>query len=339
MKDRGIKKMKGRTLQWVVSWLLMGLLSACGGSQPQAGRGFEPLDQARTYLETARSLELAAVHPQDFAAAEAALQAAQTAWNSGDAETAGVKCHESIVASRKMMSQFYSDTVMKLAQRARDELERRTVRDPENPLSDPIPALDEMLPDADAPAVDPHLTSIHQVLKDLDNVLKINAGLRTSWEKTLGSDLSFEKGQTELSEEGRRFLKELMTEVMGKIHSEYADQAVTITIKVAGYTDQLGFGQDTPLVKNLIQGMGNPIPNDEPERRRFLNKRLSEMRAESVGKYLKKLIHETDRRNLLNVEMETVGRGEDIPSEARPPYPVADARRRICKIYIYAVTR
>jgi hypothetical protein len=107
-------------------------------------------------------------------------------------------------------------------------------------------------------------------------------------------------------------------------------------VKVVGYTDALNFGRGTPLVARLTEGVESETPEADPARRRFLNQRLSRFRAEAASRALAEALEEME---MGPISVEAVGRGEEIPSGVSPPHPPADPRRRICRIFVHAVSR
>jgi hypothetical protein len=89
-------------------------------------------------------------------------------------------------------------------------------------------------------------------------------------------------------------------------------------------------------VKKLIEGVEREnIPRGYPEKRKFLNQRLSAFRARTVSEYLVQLLVQQNRQG--QVEQEISRLGEELPPSITAPYPIEDARRRICKIYEYVV--
>ncbi len=120
----------------------------------------------------------------------------------------------------------------------------------------------------------------------------------------------------------------------------YPDKNVTIRIKAVGYTDEVSFREGTNLVKTLIAGFENIVPISGIERRKFLNQRLSSLRAQTIGDYFRNLIVQSEQQfQKVFVEQDIQGKGEELPPDVNAPYPISDPRRRICKIYSYVIAK
>jgi len=89
-----------------------------------------------------------------------------------------------------------------------------------------------------------------------------------------------------------------------------------------------------------MEGVENDVPTAYPGRRQFLNQRLSEFRARTIGEYLVQIITRNEGEDSwITIEQEIVGLGEEIPQDLPEPHPLADPRRRMCKIYSSITTR
>jgi outer membrane protein OmpA-like peptidoglycan-associated protein len=150
--------------------------------------------------------------------------------------------------------------------------------------------------------------------------------------------IPFDSGEYDLSDKGKFILQSLADEVITikeEFLQQYPDKSVTITITVIGYTDQSGFKEGTALVNELLEGLEGEIPKDKTELRKLLNQRLSEKRARIVGDHLKQRILATEQEDSqIQIERQIEGRGEELPPDIPPQYPVNDPRRQICKIWV-----
>ncbi|GBC61886.1 hypothetical protein DENIS_2848 [Desulfonema ishimotonii] len=300
-------------------------------------QALDAVEEAGGYMNTLQNLNARTADRDAFERAAQRLSDARTAVTARDFSAARAAAGESIAVSRALLTGYYHGTVAELARRARRELERKNRQDPEDPVSNHIPTLDGMAAYAETLEEDPQIVAISRVLQDLNQVLNISDGLRTGWQKILRTDTAFDVGQYDLSHAGLQAIGELAGEVAEKIRQAYPKRPVTLTVRVVGYTDQLNFGHGTRLVERLTQGETDEIPAADPDRRRFLNYRLSRFRAEAIRTYLEALIREQTGEMPVTLETEAVGRGEEMPAGLSPPYPVSDPRRRICKIYLCAI--
>jgi outer membrane protein OmpA-like peptidoglycan-associated protein len=308
------------------------LLGGCGGAQPLRKMATARLARAAHFLDTVRSLELAQTDPAGAAGAETALEAARAAFADGDFPAARQAADASAAASRELLRRYYRETVARLAERVRKALEERSRQDPEDPLAERIPALDAVAARVDRLAANPQVVSVSRVLGDLETVLAVSDSLRASWRRTLPADDAFAPGTDELSEAGAATLDALAASVREADAPPGGEAASAhYFVKVVGYTDQLNFGRNTPLAAHLSRGVEDQAPETDPERRRFLNRRLSRFRAEAVAEALADRL-EGDG---VKVTAEAVGRGETVPPQLPPPYPAADPRRRICRVFIH----
>jgi outer membrane protein OmpA-like peptidoglycan-associated protein len=228
--------------------------------------------------------------------------------------------------------------VARLAERARAALAERNRRDPEDPIVREIPEMDRILSGEAAVEPPAPMEAVRRVLSDLKAVVTVSDGLRRSWRRTLPVDESFRSGAAELSPAGLEMLEALAEEIRSGMSPENGEPRSSngLAVKVVGYTDALNFGRDAPLAARLTQGVEAVTPEADPARRRFLNQRLSRFRASAVAEALEKRL---EALALGQVTVEAVGRGEEIPAGVSPPHPAADPRRRICRIFVHAVSR
>lgn len=322
-----------RLLVPVALCLGFGLLAGCGAAQLRREVAADRVARAAHYRETIRSLNLDGTYPALSVEAREALERARTALAGDDFDGAASAADESAAASRSLLSRFYRETVVRLAVRARDTLAERSRRDPEDPLTERIPELDGIADRGDRAAANPRVASIRRVLGDLDTVLAVTDGIRDGWRRTLPADEAFVSGTFDLSEAGREALDKLAAEVRRTASSD-GGRSDRFRVKAVGYTDPLNFGRGTRLAAQLADGVA--VPDADPERRRFLNRRLSRFRADAAARYLADRLRADGGPD---VTAEAVGRGEDLPADVLPPYPAADPRRRICRVFVHRVPR
>ncbi len=321
--------------------LLLGLglaLTGCGAGRLELEAAADRVARADRFLETVRSLNLAAAYPDLTASAENGLAAARTALAAEEAEEARRAADASGAASGEALRRYHRETVARLAERARAALAERARRDPEDPLTREIPEMDRIASRGNRNESFSTLGAVPRVLKDLETALAVSDGLRRSWRRTLPVDESFRSGAEELSTAGREALDALAEEIRSAMSpaAEDAESSSGLAVKVVGYTDAINFGRETPLVARLTQGVESETPETDPARRRFLNRRLSRFRAAAVAEALAKRLKAWAAGP---VAVEAVGRGEEIPPGLSPPRPAADPRRRICRIFVHAVSR
>lgn len=307
-------------------------LAGCGGAQLRQEMAEARVARAVHFLDTVQSLELGRVYPHSVTGAETALSTAQAALADGDFPAARQAADASTATAQELLGRYYRETVARLAQRARKALEERSRRDPEDPLAERIPRLDAVVAHGDRLAANPPVVSVRRVLGDLKTVLSVSDSLQASWRRTLPVDDTFVSGTDDLSAAGAATLDALAGSVReATIPTGNEGMPVHYRVKVVGYTDQLNFGRDTPLVTQLTHGVEDEVPEADPERRQFLNRRLSRFRARAVADAL------ADRLDGdgVAVTVEAVGRGETVPPGVPPPYPAADPRRRICRVFVH----
>jgi len=296
------------------------------------------LKEAREHFDIVKSLEIEGEYDDDFTKAQASVAKAQDLLESGHRDKAYATATESLEVCKRILKKFYLDTVVQLARKARTELRDKARGDEDNPLTDFVPKLDEVKKYADELEKDTQILSMSRVLDDLKSMLNVTYSIQTSAAQTLESDVSFAKGEYELSGSGIQIVQKLVGELMADKQdhiSKHPGKNVTAKIKVVGYTDQLHFSRESKLKKILVQGIEDKLPRDSLEQRKFLNQRLSEFRADSIVKQIRQFFPTEEANSNFLLDMETVGRGEKLPANLYPPYPLRDPRRRICKVYTY----
>ncbi len=151
--------------------------------------------------------------------------------------------------------------------------------------------------------------------------------------------VSFELGDYTLSEKGGQILKEI-AEKMDSLREEYFvhnAHTVVISIKVIGYTDPTDFKENSPLFLELIDLCQEQSLESREQRRKCLNRVLSEKRAQTIGMFFQDYFEPLlQTHGNISLDINMLGYGEDhIPDGVTDPYPTKDERRRICKIYAY----
>jgi outer membrane protein OmpA-like peptidoglycan-associated protein len=305
------------------------------------------ISDAQEGFDLVESLEVQDKYPADYQEAHDELVNAKTYYDSlFNRDKAYSSAKRSWEASQRILKQFYQNTITPLAQTAKAEIEKISTEDPDNPLKDFLPRLNDLLEYCEKLESGQEVVHLTRVIEDLNEVITIKRNADKNVKIELESDVSFDTGKYELSEEGKRILKEFFERIIADQKAyldQYIGKTITMKIKVVGYTDQQGFRKGTDLIKTLLEGVkADQIPQSEFESRKFLNQRLSQLRANTIGEYIKQLIEQADPR--IAVEQEIVGRGEEIPPGVAPPSSPSDSlanpKRRICKIYSsYFTTR
>jgi flagellar motor protein MotB len=318
---------------------VIGIIWLLAGCQPSriSPTTQQAVSDAQAHLQLIEKLELTEKYPEDYQEARNNFERAQTIIASeSNKEKALPPARASLNASQRILKYFYNNTITPLARAAKAEIEKITTEDPDNPLKGYLPKLDNLLTYSEQIESGQEIAALDNVIKDLNEVIEIkrNTAIKPV---TLG-DVSFDTGKYDLSAEGKRILKESFEQLIAKQKEElnqYLGETITITLTVIGYTDQQKFRQGTQLEKALLQGVEAQVPQQAVARRQFLNQRLSQFRATTVGNYIKDVLSEID--NKIFIEQDASGRGEELPPKVSITYspddPVADAKRRICTVY------
>lgn len=114
------------------------------------------------------------------------------------------------------------------------------------------------------------------------------------------------------------YLQGLIKEVKAKVaayRQNNGDKPMVIRLDVRGYADKQGFYYNQPIAQRQAQ-----------------NKRLSEWRARTIGKYLQKYLHSQS----IKVELTTQGMGEELPPGVSDG-AINDPSRRTCRASIEVV--
>lgn len=318
---------------FMIGMILTGCASTLSPEVQQA------VSDARANFQVVESLEVKDKFPNDYDEAHGKLvEAEKYLESSSDQKKAYSPAKQSLNASQRILKQFYSSTITPLARAAKNEIEKITQEDPDNPLKEFIPKLNDLLDYSAQLESGQQLIALNRVIEDLNEVINIKHNADMNSNAVLPSDVSFDSGKYDLSENGENLLKKFFEGVIAEQRaylSQYTGKTVTMKVTVLGYTDQQGFRKGTELVKTLLQGIENQLPQEPTEQRKFLNQRLSWRRANTIGEYIQQIITQADTR--IYVEQDIVGRGEELPPGNSTMYSSsdssADPQRRICKIY------
>ena len=328
-------------------WLFIGLLSlsalmGCAKAPVSAPAPQYSIDEAQhmvadaqKHLRVLESLAASEKFPQEFAKANEAFARAERSLTGYLNDDAYESAQASLQISQGIIRKMYRD-IAEAAQKTKSDLETLSADDPENPLPEFLPELEKILDYSDQleqqDFIDPD-----KLAEDANTLKQIELNAMKNLEKTLEMDFSFEAGKYELSKIGKTALDEYYQDVLRGRQSFvalYPGIPVTISVKVVGYADQVGFQPGTKLYRRIVEEAGDALPKDWEARRKYFNQRLSELRAQAIADYLEQLIY----RDILpqeqtHVEKLVRGAGEELPPNLEPPYPYQDPRRRRCNIY------
>jgi outer membrane protein OmpA-like peptidoglycan-associated protein len=328
-------------------FILTVLISGCSlfqNSVPTEVPG--QVEEAREVFNVIRGLELKTLCHDDFLKAETELAKAEGFLESGQNQKALAAAEESLAASDRILRNFCQNNFADLTRKTKKTLEERIRGDDEDPLGDYVQRLNTVLAHAEKmenklrqAQVNPQMSSLKEVLDDLQEILKASHSAKTSLSETVESDITFDKGSYSLSEKGKEILDVLAEKIIRERERcvrEHPGKTIITKIKAVGYTDHLYFVPNTPLTRTLVRDAGH-VPRKASERRRFFNQRLSEFRAKAVIRQIEQRISTTEKEKacLFRLSTELLGRGEKIPANIPPPFPSSDPRRRICRIYTY----
>lgn len=327
-----------------ISGLVVSVIILAGCAAPVTGVNEAIQEAQKAFLTVDNVVDEEKKESDDYQEAKAKLdEALKLAESNSKQDKAKVAAEQSLNASQRILTDFYQTTITPLAQAARKQIEDITEQDPDNPLKEFLPKIDELLDYSAKLESGSEVIALNKVLEDLEEVVTIKHNTDENITATLDSDISFDPGKYELSDAGKQLLKDFFEGIVAK-QQEYLTQfssgkRVTMKITVIGYTDQQGFQKGTALVKTLTEGVEDTVPQKSLELRRFLNLRLSQFRADTIGAYIRDVIQQADAR--VAVEQNNIGRGEDVPPGITLSYKesdsVSDPSRRICKVYSYVI--
>lgn len=305
----------------------------------------EKVEEAKDHFEMAERVQARETYYNEYLVAQTELQKAEVNLEKRKIPEAYLSAAESIRASKAILKKFYLDTFAAAVEKLKAEIEVAVEKDPDNPVKDFLPQLDNMLDYAAQLQSGQQEVSPERVNTDTTRLIAIADSKQRLIEEKLESDISFPLGSYELEEQGKFALAEIVRKIVMRKDenlSQYPDKSVTIKVKVVGYTDETGFRDGSPLIGTLMAHCSTIPTQRGLQQRQALNRCLSELRANTISNYLFGLlvsqIPELDSD--VFIEQEVEGKGEDIPPGVPAPYPpTKDPRRRICKVYSYVIAR
>ncbi len=346
--------MQTRIQSLVIGLLVIGGMSVGGCHSPQVEEPQPQINQysleqtecviaqAKEHLETIQTLPIRDLFPDDFQDAQNALVHSEECLDGNAFDAAYQAAQESQQASQRILRKFYQQIIVQSAARTKADIQEIAKDDPDNPLQDFIPELNDILDYADGLEDEQQLVDLEKVKHDFDAVRQVEHNAKENVKRTLEMDVSFAPGKYGLSEQGEQILQEYSHKILvskSMFDALYPDDPVVITIKVIGYADPVRFREGTTLLQRLAEGVEDEVPHTEPARRKFFNQRLSEFRARVIAEYTAALlVQQGAGQSRFQVKQEIFGLGETLPPGVEPPYPVQDPRRRFCKIYSYITT-
>lgn len=315
-------------------FFLITALTGCITNTPGKEETYGKISEAQTYFNAVEGVSTEGRYEQAYVDARQKLEMAEELAARDRRKEAYAAAVDSLDQSRDILQRYYRDTILVLAQSARREVERLQRVDRENPIARQLSTVENVISTTNRVMDRKDILSVGQMIADLENTLAVTYSIQNNHVRTVGSDISFQKGSYRLSENGKTALGGFVNEILDEL-PQNNDKPLVMNIRVIGYTDRLNFAKDSKLKKEIIENTEAEIPEDPKAQRQFLNQRLSELRAREMMNYLVSTIHQQTSGGMnLHIESETIGRGEDIPENVPPPYPTSDPRRRICKIYV-----
>lgn len=303
----------------------------------------EKVEEAKDHVEMAERVKAQETYYHEYVTAQSELQKAETNLEKRKIPEAYLAAAESIRASKAILKQFYLDTFTVAVEKLKTEIVVAVEKDPDNPVKDFLPQLDEML-DYAGQLQRGEEVSLDKVVANTTNLVMIADSKQRLIEEKLESDISFALGRYDLAEQGDRAIAEIVRKIVaGKNDSlsQYPDRTVTIKVKVTGYTDETGFRDGSPLIETLMAHCSIIRSQTGVQQRQALNRCLSELRARTISDRLFDFLSSqiSELNTLVFIEQEVEGKGEEIPPGISNPYPTKDERRRICKVYSYVIAR
>ncbi len=179
------------------------------------------------------------------------------------------------------------------------------------------------------------------VSKYFDEIKGIVTNIRYPVGRILEADVSFKLGEYKisgLSEKGKEILNNFAGDVINILvknqRKVFPRKKLAIIIRTIGYADEITPG--TGLVEVLTKGAEN-FPEEPDEKRSFLNKKLSRLRAQAINDYIRQQLEiNLKEPNVIIGIPQIIGLGEELPypiDMISSPYKLRDERRRICKIH------
>ncbi len=298
----------------------------------------DKIEDAQKNLDAAENMDAEKRYVEDSEKAKKELTDARSFLEKAKTKEAFEAAGRSLSKSKEILREHFVNEVKRRTLELRGEIIDKAGTDKDSPLLNYLPELNAILDYAEDLETGRQDASLDKVLANLDKFLGLKYSVSLFESGKLESDISFRLGEYELSEAGKIALEEkFLIKIISnkdKCKEKYPDSAITIKITVYGYTDQVGFNEGKPLFRKLSEGVEHALPKKQPERRKFLNQRLSELRAQAIGDYIRQRILETERGgSRVRVEPKIEGMGELIPEDIVPSGLNNDPKRRVCKIY------
>lgn len=336
------------TSKFSIFSVLLLLLSGCAVNVKMLSEVQDTVQEAQDLLRAVEELELEAKYTNLYAEAQKELKQseklmqARTLIFKNKVLKARLAAENSKNASQKILKQYYFDELMPKTNKLIKEIEEKIGPDTDSPLNEHLPELQTILDygkDLDNEKIK---ALINKVVGSANTIKKKESIKKSFASEELKTDVSFKLGKYNLSEDGKKLLnKKLIKKIITdkdqykKLHQ---NSTIIIKIEVKGFTDRVRFNERTRLFRKLKKDVENMLPprNQPAKRRKFLNQRLSKLRAESIAYYIAQQISETETGNTgIKIIKKPVGMGEAIPGDVTPLKSINDPRRRICKIYCY----
>lgn len=299
----------------------------------------DTMERARHNLDVIEQLQVQDKYALDFREAEKELITAEKYLQENRHDQAYIAALNSLAATQRVFRLLYQE---RASQEARQEIRTIMLDDPNNPLRDFLPLLNELLDYAERIESGRKTIDFTKVFDDLENVARIGDEAR-SMSKMMVTEVNFAPGSYDISDTEKHILKNFSQALISdkqKFEKLFFDTTFMVKTKIVGYADQLDFREETNLLALLPDDIIAQIPQHPAERRQFLNLWLSEFRAKTISLDLKqRFLQMAPEMSPSQINQETMGLGEEIPPEVLPPYPIQDPRRRVCKIYGYVTIK
>ncbi len=333
---------KIRSLFFLMMPILLWGLAGCAPNSKLLNEVGNKIQKAEQYFQTARELKTGDKYAEIFDDAQKELNRAQTLFKQNRIQKAREAADKSMTASQQVLKRYYLDEIEPQVGELIKEIGDKVKADADNPLNQYVPELKEMADYGEKLASDQEAALLEKFLEKHRRLQSIQRSKDSLISKKIDADVSFKPGQYTLSKKGKRILDKEVIEKMIAEKSHYRQKhpqsKITITLEIKGYTDRIGFKEGSHLFKKLSKAVEKQLPpeNAPLKRRKFLNQRLSEFRAQSIRKYLTGRLSEHYKNDAnFAIEPKSQGLGETLPADVKPLETASDPQRRICKIYFY----
>ncbi len=311
-----------------VLFLCLIITSSCATIKPDVIS--KSITDAQRCLDTVKS-EAKELYPDDFREAEEKLNQANALSESWFRSKKSYSyALESMEISKMIMKKILIGQIRPDVEKIKEEVEKKGS---DTSLKDLIPKLKVILN---------YIDDVAKNEKDIDDSIFVamknqSDDAQKRKECTVDAimeDVSFNQGRykiEDIPEQGTQLLDKFVRTSIAARNSclrKQPDSKVVLSISTFGYTDAQPFQEGTILIEKLEEN--GKCPQQFKERRECLNQRLSELRATSIGEYIKLRISESDP-NIMVKKGNFIGRGEEIPKGVENPLE-NDPRRRICII-------